>query len=200
MSWRTSRITLPEKWWDRLRAKERIPKWWAALTTWMQSHQWTHIHHQTHRRRIADPFLSAKLYSRYLAAHALRFRLTAACWAVEPHPGGHGCHIHALWRTSFDTCAAYSRQVSRLAGAEPLYRLVMRTSDAWLGYSRLWPIDGENAQVVAYTLKYVVKGLKNLDKERPPFPWEPQRREALWGIWTFPKGGASTASTIPSTA
>lgn len=187
MSWHSARIALPEQWWDRLREKDRLPDWWLALKRWVCSETWTHVHHQTHRRAIRDPFASAELYSRYLAAHASRYLLTGVLWAVEPHPGGHGSHIHALWKTRYDALREYSSAVNRTAAPPlPLYRLVLSSSNHWLGYSRLWPIDGTSCQVVAYTLKYIVKGIRNLERKTFPMPWEPQEREPMWGWLTFP--------------
>lgn len=188
MSWTSSRIEMPEEWWDALRKKERLPSWFRELTQFVSQQAWTHMLTLTFRNPVRDPFQAAKLYCRFRAALSSTALLTADCWAVEQHPGGHGSHIHALWKTQYDALRACSLRASspqaNSAQPEPLYRLVKTASERWLGFSRLWPIDGEKSPAAAYALKYIVKGLKKLDGTRTPMPWEPQEREPLWGMWT----------------
>jgi len=172
---------MPDEWWDRLREKDRNPKWFRALVEWAASFPWTHMHTQTFRRKLSS-WEAAKRYSRFLAEHQSRWMLTAVLWAVEPHPKGHGSHIHALWSASYDACATYTSGTPT-----PLFRLVKTASVAdCLGFSRLWPLDGGSVQVAAYCLKYVIKGLMGLERQTPPLPWEPTPGEPLWGLETFP--------------
>jgi len=187
MSWRSAPIELPEEWWDRLRDKERIPSWFTALTRFVSSVQWTHMHTQTFRLAIRDPFNAARSYKSYLAEHSSTFQLTDVFWAVEQHPGGHGCHIHALWRTSYDALREFlsARDASIRTATEPLYKLVKRSGERSLGFARLWPIEEGSCQVVAYCLKYVVKSLTKLESGPIPMPWEPQQREQMYRWETY---------------
>jgi len=180
MPWQGSAVSLPEEWWDRLRDKERIPKWWNTLVEWGSSFPWTHMHTQTFRQKLSG-WESAKRYSRFLAEHRSSWMLSAALWAVEPHPKGHGSHIHSLWSASYDACATYTSEE-----VTPLYRLVKQQSvQDSLGFSRLWPIDDQKRQVAAYCLKYVVKGLTGLERRTPPLPWEETLGEPLWNLETW---------------
>lgn len=177
MSWTSSRIEMPTEWWDVLRDKDQLPSWFQALVRWIESLRWTHMMTQTFKTTLSG-WEAAKRYCRFLAEHSWSWMLKAVLWSVEPHPKGHGSHIHALWNSRYDALPTYSQKVL------PLYRLVKDQSVRdCLGYSRLYPLDSQKHRAAAYCLKYIVKGLKGL-KGRKPMPWEPRELEPLWGMWT----------------
>lgn len=186
MPWESNRIRLPKKWWEAARDKDRLPRWFRDLMRFGRSRGYTHMHTQTYLNTILDPFQIQKRYCRFLAAQHSRFHLTEALWAVEPHPGGHGLHMHALWKSSYDGLRTRLLELQPNAEKEipPLYQVVKSISPRYGGYSRLWPIDDPNAQVVAYCLKYVLKDLKTMDSQTLPAEWEPMQKEACWGVWT----------------
>lgn len=191
MPWASARIEMPEEWWDAIRQKEHLPSWFRQLVKWATSLRTTHVHTQTFRAGISG-WEAQSRYCRFLAEHSSRWMLKAVLWAVEQHPGGHGSHIHALWKTPFDT---YAESCSATA----LYRLVKAAGNNSMGFSRLWPIVDGHAQAAAYCLKYILKGLKALEAKRMPAPSDPMEREKLWGLWTPPSQkrspSASTAAT-----
>ena len=163
--------------------QQALPLWFQKLTKWITTRGYTHMHTQTFRGNGLSGFEGQARYLRFLAGHTSRWMLREVLWAVEQHPGGHGAHIHALWKTPYDTLLAYSSNTFK---ARPLYREVKNASARSMGFSRLWPIDDGNALAAAYCLKYILKGLKALQGKRMPGPADPMEREKLWGVWTPP--------------
>lgn len=184
MPWMSSRMEMPEEWWDKLRSSQELPSWFRRLVKWTESFHFTHMMTQTFRTRLSGWEAQAR-YLRFLAAHSSQWMLTECLWAVEQHPGGHGAHIHALWRTRYDALRDTLEPASRKITI-PLYRLVKAASQRSMGFSRLWPIVDDSSLAAAYCLKYILKGLKALDSERMPGPTDPMEREKLWGLWTPP--------------
>lgn len=181
---------MPEKWWDKLRETQVLPSWFHALTKWATSLRATHMHTQTFRSKLSG-WEAQRRYLAFLAEHSSPLMIRAVLYAVEQHPGGHGAHIHALWRTPFDT-------LPECSSGPLLYRFVKERGNISMGFSRLWPIDGQSAHAAAYCLKYIVKGLKALESRIPPGPMDPMEREKLWGLWTPPppRGGPHELSTM----
>jgi len=191
---------MPEAWWAVVSEADRLPSWFQDLVTWIESRgPWTNMDTLTFRRAHVSPYAAGKAYCRYLAEHASSWMLTDVCWAVEQHPGGHGSHIHALWKTPYDArLARYVTSVSpsrlssrsnrdRVPGSTlppKLFRLAQTASNRYVGYSRLWPIEEQRRAVISYILKYVVKGLKGLERP-PPMPWEPAAKEPVWGMESY---------------
>ena len=184
MSWTSSRIEMPEDWWDALRLKNDLPQWFRELTRWIASKGYTHMHTQTFRSTLTA-FEARARYLRFLAERSLPWMVTDVLFAVELHPGGHGAHIHALWKTRFDILQASSN-------GPQLYRFVKEQGNISMGFSRLWPIADQSAQPGAYCLKYILKGLKALESDVMPGPSDPQEQEKIWGIWNPPpRNGAA---------
>lgn len=202
--WRSGTIKLPEKWWDALRERERLPDWFDRLVDYLAGFGWTHMDTQTFRESVS-PWNARKAYCRYLAAHSSMYQLRATLWAVEPHPRGHGAHVHALWKSDYERSLKrlkHSREHLKRSntstpgpgGLMPLYRLHNRESTKYMGFSRLWPIrtDGRRT-TTAYIMKYILKGLRGLNAP-PPLPWEPAPQEPMWGVLTFGLGGGGGTS------
>ena len=197
MPWTSSKNVMPETWWDAIREKDRLPSWLQDLVTWIDTRgPWSHMDTLTFRRAHVSPYAAGKAYCRYLAEHASSWMLTDVLWAVEQHPGGHGSHIHALWKTPYDRVVSSwkassrpfeSSRVQALVAKPPpkLYKLAQAASARYVGFSRLWPIEEQKRAVISYTLKYVLKGLKGLNNP-PPMPWEPTPKEPVWGMETYP--------------
>lgn len=171
---------MPEDWWDALRDKERWPTWFAEMVRWVTSFGFTHMNTLTFGASLTA-WEAQRRYCRFLAEHGSSWMLEAVLYAAEPHPKGHGYHIHALWKTPWD-----SSRGTWGNSPHPLYRIVKRQSEAdCLGWSRTWPLsESEPQMAVAYCLKYILKGLKGLTSRRIPMPWDPTEQEPLWGIWT----------------
>lgn len=188
MSWTSGRILLPEEWWNEVEKNEEHRRWWLGLTRWLQCKRWTHVHTQTFAKKRNDQIRAGQVYCSFLVEHHSTLHLTDALWAVEQHPGGHGCHIHSLWNSSYATSLARLERLSPGAAERiaPLYRLTKRLSEKSLGFSRLWPIEEESCHTaLKYALKYILKAYNPKQRDSlPPQPWEPVEKEATWGYWT----------------
>lgn len=162
------------------RAKTLLP----SLVFWCRQHPWTVFYTQTFRRPTSCAGAAA-LFSAFLAESSLRWTVTAALWAVEPHASLESHHVHALLSmrpprsstsstpTSKDCtyCSEMCAHSSR-ATWEPLWRQMKEHGWKRWGIARVIPIRDSLTVAVWYVLKYVLKGMTEED------------RNHTWNIWT----------------
>lgn len=183
----TQLIPIPETWMDAARKAVAQGHWLSELTRFVHSREYTHFMTQTLRTKVVDPFEAWRRHSRFLADLPLSLGVTEVLLAVEPHPGGHGSHIHALLKTDYESRVERLKQLSPSSAAivPPFYRRLKERSWRSIGRLRVSKLVGDSYQTALnYCLKYVLKGLRRLESATPPKPWEPMEREPLWGIWT----------------
>lgn len=142
--------------------------------------------------------------SRFLAEWGLSLDLMAALWALEPHEqtlqGMVRYHVHMLlsrnfvWRTR--NCGGPSRNCGRRCREFNCWRDVRSVWDRQHGFATVFPVSLSDPGVMAYVLKYVLKGTKADNATFRPTERE-HTPDVSWGMWTNPRAHLDGASGSP---
>lgn len=187
-------LTVTAEWWAAFEREVRGARSADAVVDFFSRRTWDAFHTGTFSRPVSAQYVQQAL-SRFLAETPYSSIVTAALWAAEPHPGGHGWHSHALISLCSDVrsriwaeSCANSRSSSVVTNGQT-WRLFYRGwKESWYakwGRCRIYPVRNQTAMLTRYVLKYV---LKTQGKERPSInlpAWDISARtdqDLAWGI------------------